>query len=332
MRTAFLQVLFVFCGLLKGFGFQMVSVVHSSNVWVIIVASMPFLGPLIVCLLLRPTLIVQTAFVSWKTRLAAIVLDVCATCFNVIGYRLAGGGVVSIFCAGMPVITAILQLMSSSTSSFSLSARQVVAMLMSMAGLIMVPSSTSFFFNDNEKEDFFLWIGCGSCFIGVILNSIVNMLMEQIISRHSLDPIVVLFGQCCGGCLILSVAFVFTCPPTDTQCTSLVLQWINHGTMGMVLLLGAGLIQALCWVLLLSTLGSVLTSMLQILRTALSMLISAYLWCDHNVGHCLTIPKCVGAIIVLASTVAFQYPAGCPPFLRSETASSEPSSCERSTP
>lgn len=297
-----LQVLFVGAGLVKGFGFQLLSQGSTFIEWTLLVAGMPFIGPLILCAFAQRTALFKGLTTIFVVRcLAVAIIDVIATCLNVLAYGRAGVGVVSIVCAGMPAITAVCVFVWDRKIP---SLRKAIAILGAIAGLTIVPLGEG----DPLGRDNLL-VGTGLCLSATLLNSIVYIAMEQAVSGASTtnglneekSPFLVLFWQAFFGIavivFVLGARFTFVDVPP-----SLMSQERNWGYP--MLMIG-GTVQSVCWIELLHRVGSVATGLLQVGRSSLNVLLSAYFWCNTQSWHCLTPIKGLSASLVMGFIFMF---------------------------
>ena len=102
-----LQSLFVATGVVKTIGFQQISYAAPlSAFWTLLPASLPYFAPLLLVVRLRLALGLPRR--TLLKALFAALLDVAGTILNVLAYRFAGSGFVSLICSGMPVCTSVL--------------------------------------------------------------------------------------------------------------------------------------------------------------------------------------------------------------------------------
>jgi hypothetical protein len=104
-----LQTLFVLTGVVKTVGFQLIAYAAPlSAFWTLLPSSLPYVAPIFGVLLLRFRLLLSLPRSTLLRALMAAVLDVVGTILNVLAYRFAGSGYVSLICSSMPACTSLL--------------------------------------------------------------------------------------------------------------------------------------------------------------------------------------------------------------------------------
>jgi drug/metabolite transporter (DMT)-like permease len=256
------QILFVGTGLIKGFGFQLLSVGDSSMEWTLFVAALPFVGPLMVCfIVMRTALFSRMTWRLWGRLFFISFVDVVGTCLNFSSYRFVGLGVVSIICAGMPAVTSILAFLWDRKLP---SATKTLAILGAFFGLSIVPLTG----DGNLMIGSSMLIGSGLCGLATVLNSAVYLMMERTVAQDE-PELFVLFWQALNGAFligsILGVRFLWSGGIPSTF-----MSHFHELNFGLPSLLMGGTVQSFCWIHLLSTVGSVTTGLLQIVRSRLA--------------------------------------------------------------
>lgn len=218
----------------------------------------------------------------------------------------------SVFCAGLPILAAVLQALRRRRL---LTLHQSVAVVGAACGLALLPLSEVWSFFDPDAltataiNNHFL-LGTAACLGAVWFNSFVYILVEELVSDDKVDPFVVLFWQALLGLIVVVLVVLgirVVIPHADDLAKILRSSLVVERT-GLSLLLGAGVVQSVCWVMLLQSAGSVFVSLLQALRTALMMSLSAMIWCSsQSRWHCLSHAKIVSAVIVVGSTFIFKH-------------------------
>jgi hypothetical protein len=301
------QVFFVITGLGKTLGNQQMAYIGIDVGWILLNAVISTIGPVIIPLWLRGVNGLRPTSRELRVAGVAAVLDAVGMTCSILGLKFAGSGLLSVIYASLPACTAVLRYF---WMGKSISGTRVLFMLGVMAGLSVVPLNEGLHFHEGSG---LLMVGLGMSFASTFVYGVLYVHVERSYAAEGLnascDPLKLIFWQAVLACGLLLAGMVFWTAAIDSD-VLLIKTGERRGMMELItfptiLLVASSASHAFSWTKLLEWQGSTGTGLLQAVRSSLSVLVSAMLFCEGHPSQCLSPLKVASAAVVTVFVLLF---------------------------
>ncbi len=323
------QVFFVLTGLGKTLGNQQMAYIGIDVGWIFLNAVISTIGPVIIPVWMRGVDGLRPTGRELRVAAFAAALDAVGMLCSILGLKFAGSGLLSVVYASLPACTAVLRYF---WIGKTISGTRVMLMMGVMAGLSIVPLNEGLHFGEvrlrEKKQDAgrkkcayssflqgsgILMLGLAMSFASTFVYGVLYVHVERSYAAEGLnascDPLKLIFWQAVLACLLLLGGMAFWVGAVDADVLQLkagekrsIVELIFFPA---VLLVASSASHAFSWTKLLEWQGSTGTGLLQAVRSSLSVLVSAALFCEGHPSQCLSTIKLASAAIVTVFVLLF---------------------------